>query len=284
MSARERGLGRGLGALLGESAAGPQQLTVAVGGLTPGPYQPRRRFDQDALAALAASIHERGIMQPILVRRDPARPGTYQIVAGERRWRAAQIAQVHEVPVIVREIDDRDALEIALIENVQREDLSALEEAEAYRRLIDEFGGTQEDLSRQVGKSRSHVANMLRLLSLPGPVRAMLDDRRLSAGHARALLGAAQPEALARKVVARGLNVRQTERLVGNSAGGGNARAARRAKTADVVKLEHELTAELGLKVTISDRGESGEVRIAYRTLDQLDALIRRLRTPPRTY
>jgi ParB family chromosome partitioning protein len=283
MSARERGLGRGLGALLGESAAGHQQLTVPVGDLTPGPYQPRRRFDQDALAALAASIRERGIMQPILVRRDPARPGAYQIVAGERRWRAAQIAQVHEVPAIVRELDDRDALEIALIENVQREDLSPLEEAEGYRRLIDEFGGTQEDLARQVGKSRSHVANMLRLLSLPAAVREMLDERRLSAGHARALLGAAEPESLARKVVARGLNVRQTEALVRNAASD-KGRAARRAKSADVVKLEHELTAALGLKVSISARGESGEVRIAYRTLDQLDALIGRLRNPRQNY
>jgi ParB family chromosome partitioning protein len=278
MSARERGLGRGLGALLGESAAGSQQLTVPVGDLTPGPYQPRRRFDQDGLDALAASIRERGIMQPILVRRDPARPGTYQIVAGERRWRAAQITPIHEVPVIVRDLDDRDALEIALIENVQREDLSPLEEAEGYRRLIDEFGGTQEDLAREVGKSRSHVANMLRLLSLPGPVRAMLDDRHLSAGHARALLGAAEPEALARKVVARGLNVRQTEALVRTAASGKGR--ARRDKSADVVKLEHELTAQLGLKVSISDRGEGGEVRIAYRTLEQLDAVIRRLRSP----
>jgi len=285
MSARERGLGRGLGALLGESAgqtgagADGGQLMVPIGALSRGPFQPRRRFDAEQLEALAASIRERGIMQPILVRSDHGRAGHYQIVAGERRWRAAQLAKLHEVPVIVRALHDRDALEIAIIENVQREDLGPLEEAEGYRRLIEEFRATQDDIAREVGKSRSHVANMLRLLALPAAVRAQLDDRRLSAGHARALLGAADPVALASKVIARGLNVRQTERLVQQEQRAPK-RAAVRGKSADVAKLEHDLSEALGLHVTIADRGEAGELRIAYRSLEQLDALIALLKGP----
>ena len=284
MSARERGLGRGLGALLGEGAAlagaAPGgTATVPIDSLSAGPYQPRRRFDAEQLEALAASIRERGIMQPILVRSDRGRAGRYQIVAGERRWRAAQLAKLHEVPVIVRALDDRDALEIAIIENVQREDLGPLEEAEGYRRLMDEFGATQEDVAREVGKSRSHVANMLRLLGLPEAVRAALDEGRLSPGHARALLGAADPAALAAKVIARGLNVRQTERLV-QQQHRVPARAARAVKSADTAKLERDLSETLGLKVTIADRGEAGELRVAYQTLEQLDSLIARLKGP----
>ncbi len=280
-AARERGLGRGLGALMGEAGAAPGQEpnTLATADLTPGPFQPRRNFDPDELDSLAASIRERGIMQPILVRPDPKAEGRYEIVAGERRWRAAQAAQLHEVPVIIRDLDDRDSLEFALIENVQRQDLGALEEAEGYRRLIDEFELTQETLARQVGKSRSHVANMLRLLSLPDGVRRMVDDGALSAGHARALLSAQDPETLAKTVQAKGLNVRQTEKLVKQAASGlVKALAAKVPRNPDTVKLEEDTSGALGMRVKLVERGEAGELRIAYRSLEQLDDLIAKLR------
>jgi ParB family chromosome partitioning protein len=285
MSAKERGLGRGLEALLGEAAAAKNEetghgpMTAAVGDLVPGPFQPRRRFDQSELEALADSIRRYGIMQPILVRADPDRPGGYQIVAGERRWRAAQLAKLHEVPIAVRDLEDRDALEIALIENVQREDLSALEEAEGYRCLIDQFGGTQEELAQAVGKSRSHIANTLRLLSLPEPVQKWIEEGALSAGHGRALLAAPDPVALAKKVAAKGLNVRQTEHLVRRALQPKQARS--KGKSADVTQLEHDLTDALGLKISIADRGERGEIRIAYDSLEQLDFVIERLRANP---
>jgi ParB family chromosome partitioning protein len=281
-AARERGLGRGLGALLGEAGAavpGHEPAMLATADLAPGPFQPRRNFDEDELESLSASIRERGIMQPILVRPDPKTEGRYEIVAGERRWRAAQRAQLHEVPVIIRELDDRDSLEVALIENVQRQDLGALEEAEGYHRLIEEFDLTQESLARQVGKSRSHVTNMLRLLGLPEAVREMVDTRELSPGHARALLTAQDPEALAKTVQAKGLNVRQTEALVKRAAAGlVKALKAKVLRSPDTVKLEKDLTAALGMRVQIVERGEAGELRITYRSLEQLDDLIRRVR------
>lgn len=282
MSAKERGLGRGLEALLGEAAgassdsSGQGPMTVPVGDLVPGPYQPRRRFEQSELEALADSIRQYGIMQPILVRDDPGRPGQYQIVAGERRWRAAQLAKLHEVPITVWELEDRDALQIALIENVQREDLSALEEAEGYRCLIEQFGGTQEDLAKAVGKSRSHIANTLRLLSLPEAVQTWIEERALTAGHGRALLAAPDPVALAKKVAAQGLNVRQTEQLVRRALQPKQTRSS--GKSADVTQLEHDLSGALGLKVSIADRGERGEIKIAYGSLEQLDFVIERLR------
>lgn len=282
MSAKERGLGRGLEALLGEAAGASSDnsdqgpMTVPVGDLVPGPYQPRRRFEQTELEALADSIRQYGIMQPILVRDDPGRPGQYQIVAGERRWRAAQLAKLHEVPITVWELEDRDALQIALIENVQREDLSALEEAEGYRCLIEQFGGTQEDLAKAVGKSRSHIANTLRLLSLPDAVQTWIEERALTAGHGRALLAAPDPVALAKKVAAQGLNVRQTEQLVRRALQPKQTRSS--GKSADVTQLEHDLSGALGLKVSIADRGERGEIKIAYASLEQLDFVIERLR------
>jgi ParB family chromosome partitioning protein len=215
----KRGLGRGLSALLGDSGATPAagasrpQRHLPIGQLEPSPLQPRRHFDPDELESLAESIRSNGILQPLLVRVHPTRPGMHEIVAGERRWRAAQIAKLHEVPVLERQISDREVLELAIVENVQRNDLSALEEAQGYRRLIDEFARSQEDLARQVGKSRAHIANTLRLLKLPDAVQALLQAGKLSAGHARALLAAADPEALAQRVIALGLSVRQTEAL-----------------------------------------------------------------------
>lgn len=277
------GLGRGLNALLGDvaplevDAGGVATVagmrTLAVGALIPHPHQPRRRFDDASLDELAASIAEQGLIQPIVVR--PHGHG-YQIVAGERRWRAAQRARLHEVPVVVRDFNDGETLQIALVENIQREDLNAIEEAEAYHRLIGEFGHTQEALAKIVHKSRSHVANILRLLDLPDTVRARLVEGSLTMGHARALLGAIDPEALAEQVVARGLSVRETERLAAANRRG----AARRdpvTPDADIVALERQLADLLGLKVRIAHGGAGGTLTLSYSTLDQLDMVCQRL-------
>ena len=278
-----RTLGRGLSALLGAESEDYASLDrvrlskmVPIELVHPGRFQPRHNFDETQLEALADSIRTNGILQPILVRRHPQTPNSFEIVAGERRWRAAQIARLHEVPVIIREIADGEALELALVENVQRQDLSPLEEAEGYRRLIEEFKNTQEDLARRVGKSRSHVANALRLLGLPEPVKALLEQGRLTAGHARALLSGADPAALAEQVVARGLNVRQTERLAQQRRSDPPAKTTRE-KDADTLALERDLSALLGLRVTISIQGRGGALTIHYRTLEQLDDVLKRL-------
>lgn len=284
----KRGLGRGLAALLGETEREqpfardgrrtPGVTMVPVSHMRPHPNQPRRRFEPQALADLAASIAQRGLIQPIVVR--PHGAGDYQIVAGERRWRAAQQAQLHEVPVIVREFGDAETLEVALIENVQREDLNAIEEAEAYQRLTEDFGHSQEEVGRLVGKSRSHVANLMRLLGLPSSVRDAVAEGRLSMGHARAILTAGDPESLADQVVARGLSVRETERL---ARGGGAARRHNRATRqegegdADIRALERQLGDLLGLKVAIGHSDGVGEVTLAYSSLDQLDMICQRL-------
>lgn len=282
----ERRLGRGLSALFGEEAApagpdsSPAVRHLPVELIHPGRYQPRRNFDADNLAALVESIRAQGILQPLLVRPHPDLPDQYEIVAGERRWRAAQAAQLHEVPVVLRELGDREALEIAIVENVQRQDLSPLEEAEGYRRLLDEFAHTQEDLAKAVGKSRSHIANMLRLLTLPPDVRELLEDGKITAGHARALLGVEDAGALAKEIVRHGMSVRQVERAA-------KARALRPhhaaslygARDADTAALERELTQLLGLKVQVVFSGEGGMLTVHYRTLDQLEDVLRRLRT-----
>lgn len=282
-------LGRGLSALLGDEEEDHAQLerlrqtrSIPVEQLSPGPFQPRRRFDGDELDELTESVREQGVLQPILVRQNPDGED-YQIIAGERRWRAAQQAQLHEVPVLVREFDDRTAMEIALVENVQRRDLGPLEEAEGYRRLADEYGHSQDDIARAVGKSRSHIANTMRLLNLPADVRSLLDDGQLSAGHARALLGAENAEALAREVIGRKLNVRETERLVQRDRDGISARprAAKPhvEKDADTLALERALRDRLGLPVSIEfDPGTgAGRVVVRYTDLDQLDRVVARL-------
>ncbi|WP_338666069.1 ParB/RepB/Spo0J family partition protein [Pararoseomonas sp. SCSIO 73927] len=268
----------GLSALLGDEPASaaasavPQSLPVEV--LEPGPFQPRGPMDPEALAELAASIREHGVLQPILVRPKPGAGGQYEIIGGERRWRAAQAARLHEVPVVVREMDDRAAMAAGLVENLQREDLNALEEAEGYRRLTEEFGLRPEALGNAVGKSRSHVANTMRLLGLPPSVRQMLGRGSLTAGHARALLTAPDPVRLAEQVVTRGLNVRQTEAL---AAAGERPRAGRRQPDADTRALERELSERLGLRVAIEHGGRGGKVTISYRDLDQLDGIVRLL-------
>lgn len=286
---KPRGLGRGLSALMAdvkpepEATATPRRpdMMVPIEQLSANPDQPRRTFDQQDLEDLANSIREKGIIQPLIVR--PMGEGQYQIVAGERRWRAAQLAQLHEIPVLVRELDDTEVLEIAIIENIQRADLNPLEEAIGYRQLMDRFGHTQERLSQALGKSRSYIANLLRLLNLPDDVQDMVRDGRLSAGHARALITAENALDLAQKVVRGGLSVRATEALVKKQMAGETEKPAKQKtkpeKDADTRALEGDLSAMLGMKVSIDHKpgGESGKVVISYETLEQLDDLCARL-------
>jgi len=285
--ARSR-LGRGLASLMGDMGAetnknaerSRSQRRVAIEFLHPNPRNPRRQFAVTELDELAASIKERGIIQPIAVRPAPGASGTFEIIAGERRWRAAQRAGIHDVPVVVLDVSYAEALELAIIENVQREDLNPLEEAAGYQALGAEFKHGQDEIAGIVGKSRSHVANMLRLLKLPEAVQAFIRSCELSAGHARALIGNANAEALAREIVARGLNVRQVEELVRDHV----PRKPRAApvKDADTTALEKRLGDALGLKVAIDHHGERGAVHIAYRNLDQLQDVVRRLERTPR--
>jgi ParB family chromosome partitioning protein len=281
-------LGRGLSALLGEDTEDYAQLdrlrtsrTVAIHLLRPSPFQPRRHMQEAELADLAQSIAAKGVLQPLLVRRIADDPQAFEIVAGERRWRAAQMAQLHEVPIVIKELSDREALEIALIENLQRQDLTALEEAQGYRRLMDDFEHTQDALARAIGKSRSHVANTLRLLSLPDSVKRLLDDGSLSAGHARTLVGVEDADALAEQIVKRGLNVRQTERLIAQHRSQPAAASEPEpapAKDADTLALERDLSALLGLKAEIRFKRGGGALVLHYSTLEQLDELLHRLR------
>jgi ParB family transcriptional regulator, chromosome partitioning protein len=281
-SVKRPALGRGLAALFGEvggaaPGAGVDARVVPIEAIRPSAFQPRRRFTETELEALAQSIREKGILQPLLVR--PVNDATtpYELVAGERRWRAAQRVGLHEVPVTVREVADTDALEIALVENLQREDLSPLDEAEAYSRLGREFGRSQASVAEAVGKSRSHVANMVRLLALPEPVRRLLEEGALTAGHARALLAAPDSPGLANEVVRRGLNVRATELLVRRRAAAPPPRAPAQ-RAADAVALERELGSALGLRVSLSARARGGTLSIHYASLDQLDRVLALLR------
>jgi ParB family chromosome partitioning protein len=284
---RPSSLGRGLSSLLGEvaqeapvsgvSATSPRGLQMMpVSSIEPHLQQPRRHFDEEALEELAASIAARGLIQPIVVRPHGHR---YQIVAGERRWRAAQRARLHEVPVIVREFDDAQTLEVALLENIQRRDLNAIEEAEGYKRLVDEYGHTQEELAQLVHKSRSHIANLLRLLDLPESVREMVMTGQLSMGHARALISAPDPEALAREVVSRDLSVRDAEKLarLGKPSRERAGKIEYKSASADIDALQRQLGDMLGLKVVISHKPDGGVVGLHYSTLDQLDMICQRL-------
>ena len=281
-------LGRGLAALLGEDSGDYAELDklrvsrlVPIEFVHPGPYQPRHRVDDEQIQSLAQSIRDRGILQPLLVRRHPEHANAFEIVAGERRWRAAQKAQVHEIPVVVKDFSDRDVLEIGLVENLQRQDLSPLEEAEGYSRLLKEFDQTQTNLARAVGKSRSYVANMVRLLALPDSVKELVDGGALTAGHARALLNAENPDTLARQVVRQGLNVRQTEKLAQSKGVRTRVRRHVAEKDADTLSLERDLTNLLGLKVEIKFRGGAGALIIHYGSLDQLDDILHRLSHEP---
>lgn len=281
-----RGLARGLSALLTDidsedykSNVGVEPTTASIEFLKPSPLQPRRRFDEEGLEALAASISSKGILQPLVVRPDSQYPGSYEIIAGERRWRAAQIAKLHELPIVIHDLSDREALEVGLVENIQRADLTPIEEASGYRRLIDEFAHSQAELAVIIGKSRSHVANCMRLLGLPEAIKEMVVDGRLSAGHARALLAADGENQikLAEIVVSRGLNVRQTEALLRKPADRSGRGKAPVHKDANTLALERSLSDRLDLSVDISHRGPGGTVSIRYGSLNQLDDLLRRL-------
>ena len=285
-------LGRGLAALIGDSgdegsaferARGSRKVPVEF--LRPNPRNPRKRFAEEDLVDLTNSIREKGIIQPILVRNIPGLADTYEIIAGERRWRAAQQAGLHEAPIVIVEADDKQSLEIAIIENVQRSDLNALEEAQGYDQLGQDFGYSQSELAKAIGKSRSHIANTLRLLKLPTASRSMLADGRLSAGQARALLSVADPDSVAKRTFEQGLTVRDIERIGQIEAERAmevksveGTKTARPGKDADTKALEDALTEVLGLTVVIDHRGERGELRIRYKSLEQLDALCKRLR------
>ena len=299
-----RGLGRGLSALLGDAevdigaavsdaapaapgpkagnAAGQRPASAPIEKIHSNPDQPRRDFPDAELNELSASIRQRGIIQPIVVRPDPARSGEYQIVAGERRWRAAQRAHLHEVPIVVRDLDDRAVLEVAIIENIQRSDLNPVEEAAGFAQLIKKFTYTQEEAAEIVGKSRSHVANTLRLLSLPEQVQQMLRNGKLSAGHARALINAPDPVALAEQAVLKGMTVRQVEEMARQIAAPkrrGRSHGGPKHKDADTRILEGDLSAALGMAVSIEHHGTDGggALRIRYRSLDDLDRLCQKL-------
>lgn len=290
----KRGLGRGLSALMADvHLAGPEQMAaprkaemhLPVEKLEPNPQQPRLDFKQDELESLADSIRQKGVIQPLIVRRKPGRD-TYEIVAGERRWRAAQMAQLHEVPVVVRDLDDTEVLEVAIIENIQRADLNAIEEALGFRQLMTRFGHTQEKLAEALSKSRSHVANLMRLLSLPADVQDMVRDGGLSAGHARALIGSTKASELAAQIVAKGLSVRETEKLMkAQSAAKPASKAASKSaeKDADTRALEADLSANLRMQVKIDHApgAEGGQISIRYDSLEDLDMLCQMLSAIP---
>lgn len=297
-STEKRGLGRGLSALMADiepSVDAPQNnqtpadvqnrgdRRIPVEQIKPNPDQPRRQFSQSALEELAASIREKGIIQPLILRPDPADQNLFQIVAGERRWRAAQIAQLHDLPAIVRDFDDTEVLEVAIIENIQRADLNAVEEAQGYRQLMDKFGHTQDQLATAMGKSRSHLANTMRLLQLPEEIQTLLQDGQLSAGHARALITADDPITLAHRAIKEGMSVRDIEKAAKAPKSSQQPKAARGSsqKDADTRILEGELSRILGMGVVIdhdTDAG-GGKLSIKYKDLSQLDDLLRLLNT-----
>jgi ParB family transcriptional regulator, chromosome partitioning protein len=285
--ARASRLGRGLAALIGDTAdenalmrRARAQRSVPIEFVRASTLNPRKSFAEDNLAELADSIRQKGIIQPLIVRPKADTPDVFEIIAGERRWRAAQRAGLHEVPIVVVEAGDKEALELAIIENVQRADLNPLEEAAGYEQLMEQFGYIQADLAKTVGKSRSHVANTMRLSKLPDAVKVLVNNGALSAGHARALLSVADPEAVARRVAANGLTVRDVERIAQNEAEGGGTklRNAKPEKDTDTKALEKALADVTGLAVMIDHKGGAGQMTIRYKTLEQLDALCRRLR------
>ena len=283
MNISKKGLGRGLSSLMGESASEESQsqsssgdLKIAISKLRPSSIQPRRLFDKNSISELAESIKSKGLVQPILVRPSKSEVGEYEIIAGERRWRAAQIAQLHELPAVVKNLDDVEALEMAIIENVQRADLSPIEEAMGYKKLMEQYSHTQEALAPIVGKSRSHIANIIRLLNLPASIQDMISQGIITSGHARAIMNSAFPEELAKKIVDENLSVRQVELLV---KGKKTKVIKNKLKSADTVDLEQRLTELLGLDVVISDNGKrGGSIKVKYKTLDQLELVTNKLK------
>ena len=282
-SISKKGLGRGLSSLMGDNAEAnmqtasiTQETKIPIANLKPSPSQPRRLFNKNSINELADSIKSKGLVQPILVRPSPSEPGIYEIIAGERRWRAAQIAQLHELPAVVKNLNDVEALEVAIIENIQRSDLSPIEEAAGYKRLIENHGHTQEELSEIVGKSRSHIANIIRLLGLPQSIQDMITEGKISPGHARAIMNSVFPEQLAEKIVKENLSVREAERLIKVDK---NKIKKVRLKDPDTVDLENSLSARLGLKVSIDHKvKKGGSIKIEYKSLDQLEMVTAKLK------
>ena len=284
LNTSKKGLGRGLSSLMGDNdnqqsttPTSSSETTISIAKLRPSPLQPRRIFDKNSINELAESIKSKGLIQPILVRPSNANEGEYEIIAGERRWRAAQVAQLHKIPAVIRNLNDTESLEIAIIENVQRSDLSPIEEAAGYKKLMESYNHTQEQLSEVVGKSRSHIANIIRLLSLPQSIQDMISQGSISSGHARAIMNSAFPEQLAEKIINENLSVRATEALVKEKKDGPKKV---KLKDPDTVDLEKKLTDILGLDVTISHRGkQGGSLKVTYKSLDQLELVTKKLRS-----
>lgn len=294
LNPKKRGLGRGLDALFGEDtslgddiqtndviADDLKRRQIPVEWLRPCPFQPRQFFDPAAIEELASSIALHGVLQPLVVRPLADEQNAYEIIAGERRWRAAQKAQLHEVPVVIQYLDDEAVMEIALIENLQREDLTAIEEAQAYQKLIDNFGHSHERLAASLGKSRSHIANTIRLLALPKSVQTLVNEGKLSAGHARTLIGLDDAEQLARQIIDGNLSVRAAEKMAQDRKKP-TSPSQRTEKDVDTRSLEEEISNRLGMTVTIDQRGRGGQVKISYKSLDQLDEVLHRLSQTPR--
>ena len=279
----KKGLGRGLSSLMGDTninstdtVAKSSEVTISIAALKPSPSQPRRLFDKNSINELAESIKSKGLVQPILVRPSKTDENSYEIIAGERRWRAAQIAQLHEIPAVIKNLDDVEALEIAIIENIQRSDLSPIEEAAGYKRLIDNHGHTQEVLSEIVGKSRSHIANILRLLTLPQSIQDMISEGKISSGHARAIMNSAFPEQLAEKIINENLSVREAESLAKSKK---STVQKIKLKDPDTIDLEEKISEKLGLNVSINHRGKKGGyIKIEYKSLDQLELVTQKLK------
>ena len=279
----KKGLGRGLSSLMGDTETTQtkntnvgQETKIPIANLKPSPSQPRRLFNKNSIYELADSIKAKGLVQPLVVRPSPSDANSYEIIAGERRWRAAQIAQLHEVPVVIRNFNDTEALEIAIIENVQRSDLSPIEEAAGYKRLIENHGHTQEDLSGIVGKSRSHIANIIRLLSLPQSIQDMITEGKISSGHARAIMNSAFPEQLAEKIINENLSVRDAENLAKDKKG---IIKKLKLKDPDTIDLENKISEKLGLTININHKGKKGgSIKIDYKTLDQLEMITQKLK------
>ena len=280
----KKGLGRGLSSLMGDTETVQtknsnvgQETKIPIANLKPSPSQPRRLFNKNSINELADSIKAKGLVQPLVVRPSPSDANSYEIIAGERRWRAAQIAQLHEVPAVIRNFNDTEALEIAIIENVQRSDLSPIEEAAGYKRLIENHGHTQEDLSGIVGKSRSHIANIIQLLSLPQSIQDMITEGKISSGHARAIMNSAFPEQLAEKIINENLSVRDAENLAKDKKG---IIKKIKLKDPDTIDLENKISEKLGLTININHKGKKGgNIRIDYKTLDQLEMITQKLKS-----
>ena len=281
---QKKGLGRGLSSLMGdveiplnETSNKSSDTRIPISKLRANPLQPRRLFNKESINELAASIKSKGLVQPILVRPSEKNPGDYEIIAGERRWRAAQIAQLHEMPAVIKNLNDIETLEIAIIENVQRSDLTVIEEATGYKKLIESYGHTQEQLSEIVGKSRSHVANIMRLLTLPQSIQDMITEGRITAGHARAIMNSAFPEKLAEKIISENLSVREAESIAKQ---GKNHIKKVRLKDPDTVDLENSISQKLGLNVEINHKGnKGGHIKVDYKNLDQLELVTKKLKS-----